>query len=85
MDLILMLLIVLESASCRRGRLTLFSLSNSVNMTACFGLRCRRMNSRMYGMSATMTESDCEARADVSQIARTKLTEMLRRDVFEPR
>lgn len=44
-------------------RLTLLSLSNSVNMTACFGFRCRRMYSLTYGINVIITDKDCEASA----------------------
>lgn len=42
---------------------TRLSLSNSISITACFGLRWRRKVSRTYGMSAIIAESDCDASA----------------------
>lgn len=71
MYLVLMLLIILymrkhyqhRGAQDGAMQLTRLSLSNSMSMTACFWLRCRRNVSRMYGMSEIMIASDCDARA----------------------
>ena len=71
MYLVLMLLIILYMRKHHQHRgaqdgamqLTRLSLSNSMSMTACFWLRCRRNVSRMYGMSEIMIASDCDARA----------------------
>lgn len=84
-DLILVLLVILSFSFCSANALTRLSLSNSVNMTACFALRCRRINSRMYGMSATTVDSDCEARAESQSGHTPSLTQVLGRDIFQPR
>ena len=74
MDLVLVLLVVLHSrvpvskytnrrCKAKRGSRTRLSLSNSMSMTACFWLRCRRKVSRIYGISAIIIESDWDAKA----------------------
>jgi hypothetical protein len=76
MNLVLMLVVVLYSPKVNKGStfragieprkaasLTRLSLSNSINMTACFGFKCRRNVSRTYGIRAIMTDRDCEASA----------------------
>ena len=73
MNLILMLVVVLRphevdtrlTSPTRTGPrkimpLTRLSLLNSINMTACFGFKCRRKVSRTYGMRAIMTDRDCD-------------------------
>lgn len=97
-DFILVLLVILQSQSVSalaigeaQRRPTRFSLSNSISTTACFGLRCRLTNSRMYGVRDMMMERLWDAKAgggdNVNCLAHQtslRLTQMLRCDVLEP-